>query len=142
MALAAVMSARHLPQLRHDTARALGDRRVLEQHLRGKAGGQRIGVELRIALDVAGLLDFEQPRADVRFEHRAIEALRRRLGLGADRGEASRESAQIPALTLDLSPREIFEQVVVRMHAVECRGGRVSFIEEAQIVVNEVRERL
>ncbi len=114
----------------------------MKQHLRGEARRQRIGVELRVALDVACLLDFEETRADVRFEHRAIEALVRRLRLGADRGQAPGEPAQVAPLALDLSPREILQQIVVRMHAVEGRGSRVSFVQEAQIVVNEMRERL
>ena len=39
-------------------------------------------------------------------------------------------------------PAEVLEQVVVRVNAVERRDGRMSLVQVAEVVVDEVRKRL
>ena len=70
--------ARRLAQLRQHAARALGGRRVGEQRLAGEARREDVGVELRVALPGADVLELEHARPQVRGEHAVLEPLDRR----------------------------------------------------------------
>ena len=69
---------RHLAQLRQHAARALGQRRVVEQRLPGQAGRDQVAVVLGIALPGADGLQLEQARADVGRRAPAARAAPRR----------------------------------------------------------------
>ena len=130
--------ARHLAQLRQHAARALGERRVVEERLAGEARRQRVGIELRAALPGADLLELEQPRADARFERRPLEPLDVGQPRRVDRGQPPGKPAERPDLRVNGRPAEVLEQVVVDVNAVE--GGRrgVDLVEVRQVFVDEV----
>ena len=90
--------ARHLVQLRQDATRALGQRRVVEQRLSGKAGRDQVAVVLGIALPRTDGLQLEQAGADVGLERRPLEPLRVGQPRGIDRRQPARESAELPDL--------------------------------------------
>ena len=123
-----------------DAARALGQRRVVEQHLPGEAGREQIAVVLRIALPRADGLELEQPGADVGVERRPLEPLGVGQPRGIDRGEPAREPAEIADLRVNRRPAQILEQVVVQVNAVERRVGGMGLVQPREVLVDEMRQ--
>ena len=101
--------ARHLPQLGVHAAGALGERRIVEEGLPGKAGRQRIGKELRAALESADLFELEESGADARFERRPLEPFDIGQARWVDGGEAAGKAAERPDLRIDGWPAEVLE---------------------------------
>ena len=139
---------RHLAQLRKHAARALGQRRVVEDRLAGQARREDVGVELRAALPRAHLFQLEQPRAQACVERgtlqpfeRALDALHRRQAGRVDRRKPARESSEIAHLRVNRLAAQILEQIVVEVDAVERGVGRVNLVEIRQVLVDKVRKR-
>ena len=132
--------ARDLAQLGKDAARALGERRVVEERLAGEAGRERVGKELRAAFPRADLLELEDARADARLEGRTFEPLDVGQPRRVDRGQPPGEPAERAHLRVNRRTAEVLEQVVVHVDAVE--GGRrgVDLVEVRQVFVDEVRK--
>ena len=66
---------RHLAQLGHDPAGALGLRRVGEERLAGEAGADDVGVDLGVALPGPDRLELVHPRFDVGGDDRMLDLL-------------------------------------------------------------------
>ena len=130
----------HLPQLGVHPAGALGERRVVEQHLPGEAGGQDLGVVLEALLPGPDLFELEQPRPDVRLQRGPLEP----LGVGQPGGVNGRQAPGEPAegadLAVDRLAAEVLDEIVVQVDTVERRGRGVDFVEVRQILVDEVRK--
>ena len=133
--------ARHLVQLGDDTARTLGERRVVEEDLPGEARREQIAVVLRVALPRPHRLELEQPRADVRVERGALKPLHVGEPRRIDRAEPPRERAEVADLPVDRRAAEILDQIVVKVNAVKRRVCRVHFMEPRKVLVHEMRQR-
>ena len=118
-----LQQSRGLPQLGQDPAGAFGGRRVGEDGLGGQARREDVRVEMRVALPGAHVLELEQPRPHVVGQHRQFGrfdgAKARRVDLPQPAGEAGKRAR----VGLDGLPAEVFEQVVVKVDAVETRPG-------------------
>ena len=53
-------------------------------------------------------------------------------------GQASREPAQRPHLLIDRTPTEILEQIIVKVHAVECRVCGMDLMQPGEVLINEM----
>ena len=133
---------RRLPQLREHAPRALGRRRVREERLAGEARREDVGVELRVLLPGADLLELEHAAADVRRRACGARAARRRSGRRGRFRRAGGDSRRARALRASIAvAAEILEQIVVRVNAVERGVGRMRFVEIPEQVVDEMRQR-
>ena len=128
-----------LPQLRQHAASALLRRRVGEQRLRREAHGERLRVELRAALPRSHLLELVLLRPDVRLQHGSLEPLDLAERLRAHGVEPPAEGPEVPQQRVDGRPRAVLEQIVVRVHAVASGGCREDLVQEAEVVVDEMR---
>ncbi len=54
--------------------------------------------------------------------------------------ETAREAAEVANLRVDRLTAQVLEQVIVQVHAVERRVGRMDFVEIRQVFVNEMRQ--
>ena len=131
---------RHLVELREHAPRPLGQRRVVEEHLAGEARREQIAVELGIALPGADGLELEEPRADARVERRTLQPLDVGQPRRVDRRQPPGEAAEIADLRVNRRLAEIFQQVVVKVDAVEGRVGRVGLVEPRKVLVDEMRQ--
>ena len=132
--------ARHLSQLGVHAPGALGERRVVEERLPGEAGGERVGKELRAALEGADLFELEKAGADARFERRPLEPFDIGQARGIDGRKPAGKAAERPDLRVDSRPAEVLEEIVVDVNAVEGRRRGVDLVEIRQVFVNEVRK--
>ena len=133
---------RRLAQLRPDAPRPLRDVGVGEEDLRGEAAGQRVGVEERVPLPIAGLLEGEQPAADAVGQHPLLERLLAGQAGRVDAVEAPRPAPEVADARLDGGAAEVLQQVVVQMDAVGGRFRGTGLVEMGEVLVNEMRERL
>ena len=132
---------RRLAQLRQHAARPLLDRGVVEEHLPGEARREDVGIELRVALPHPHLLELEQPRADVRPDHRVLDSLDRGQRVQPDLIEPPREARQCARLVLDGRTAQILEQIVVGVNPIEGRVRRVGLVKVRKVVLDEVNQR-
>ena len=130
--------ARHLVQLRDHPARALGQRRVVEQNLSGQAGREQIAVQLRITVPGAHRLELEKTRPDRRVERRPLGPLDLGQSRRVDRRQTTGKAGKITDLRVHRRPAQVLEQVVVEVDSVEGRVGRMRFVEPGQELVHEV----
>ena len=133
--------ARRLPQLRQDAAGAFLLGRVVENGLRREARGQRLGVELRIALPGPDVLELELASADVRRDNGVLDLLD--LGQAVRRGIASRRREK-PASALRCLSMAGRRKSSSRSSCL-CTPSivalaRVRLVEVVQVVVDEMRK--
>jgi hypothetical protein len=124
--------ARDLVELRHDAARALGERRVVEEDLAGEARAQQIAVVLGIALPGPHGFELEEARADVGVQRRPLEPFdvgqARRIDRIERRANAPRSRIWAStAARLRSSSRSSW-----KMDAVKRCVRRVRFVEHAR----------
>ena len=133
--------ARHLPQLRQDPARALGERRVVEQRLAGQAGRQDVGVVLRTALPGPDLLRARTAAPGCSASSAGRSS--RSMSVSRAGSIAARRRAKPPSvadLRVDRRTAQVLEQVVVQMDAVEGGVGGVDLVQIREVFVDEVRQ--
>jgi hypothetical protein len=70
-----------------------------------------------------------------------LDPLHGSLPIGADLIEAAPETGQGARLRLDRGPTQILEQIVVGVHAVERRIGRMGFVQVRKVVIDEMMQR-
>ncbi len=121
-----------------DPAGALGQRRVVEQHLAGKAGGDQVAVVLRIALPGTDGLQLEQAGADVRLERRPLEPLESVSRAGSIAASRRAKPPERPDLRVDRRPTQVLQQIVMKVDAVECRVGGMHLVQPREVLVDEV----
>ena len=131
--------SRHLPQLREDPPRALGERRVVEQDLTGDAGREQVAVMLRVAFPGSDGFQFVETGADVGVERGPFEALHFGQPCRVDRREPAGEPSQRADLVVNRRPAQILQQVVMKVDAVERRIGGMDLVQPIEVLVNEVR---
>src|SRR3954463_5983198 len=132
---------RHLADFRQNPARALRQRRVVEEDLPGQAGRDQVAVVLRIALPRADCLELEETRADVGVQRGALQPLDLRQPRGIDRRQPPLEPAEITALRVDRGSAQVLEQVVVQVNAVERCVGGMGLVQPRQVLVDEMGQR-
>ena len=93
--------ARHLPQLRHDAAGALGLRRVGEERLAGQADADGVGVHLRTPVPGPDRLELVHPRLDVRGDDGVLDLLDGVRCDGVDLIEAAAEAREGANVAVD-----------------------------------------
>ena len=133
--------AGRLPQLREHAAGAFGRGRMREQGLPGDARRKGVGIVLRILFPRPNLFELEHPAAQIGSEHAVLEPLGRGQPLAVDFLEPSEIPGERMRLAVDRLAAEVFQKIVVRVDAVECRRGRVGLVEILEQVVDEMRQR-
>ncbi len=93
---------------------------------------------LRIPLPRADRFQLEEPGADAAVECWTLEALDVSQARRIDGGEPASEAAECPDLLIDRTPAQILEQIIVKVHAVECRVGGMSLVQPREVFINEV----
>lgn len=113
---------------------------MAEERLTGKARGEDVGVELRVAFPGPYGFELEHATAEVRAEHALVERFDRRQTRAIDLVEAAQVAGQRAALLVDAVTAQVLEQVIVRVHAVQRRVCRVRFVEIPKEVIDEMRK--
>ena len=113
---------------------------VREQGLGGEARGQDVRVHLRILLPGSYLFDLEHPTPEMRGQHLVLERFHRREAVAVDLVEEPEIPGQRAGVVFHALTTEVFEQIVVRMDAVERGVGGMRFVEVPEQVVNEMRK--
>ena len=133
------MKPRRLAQLRQDAAGAFGGRGVREERLAGQTRRQHVGVDLRIPFPGPHCL---RARTSGRECEASIRCSRRSTPVSAcriDFIEATEIAGQRVGLAFHGMRAEIFEQIVVRVHAVQRGIGRMGLAKVTEQIVDEMR---
>jgi hypothetical protein len=133
--------ARRLTELGEHAPGPLWRRRIREERLGRQARCQYIAVELGIALPGSNVLEIEHPAADVRREHPVLEPFDRGKPLDRNLVQAPQVTGERACFGFDRLPAEVFEEIVVRVHAVQRGVRRVRLVQVPKQVVDEVRQR-
>ena len=134
---------RRLPELREDAARALGRRRVGNSAWPARLDRQNVGVvPAGSAPSVRTVLQLEASARGRGRRGSALEALDAGQLVAVDLVQPPEKPGQRPHLALDRRPPEVFEQIVVRVHAVQRRAGGMGLVQVAEVVVDEMRKGL
>jgi hypothetical protein len=131
---------RRLPQLREHSPGALGERRVLEQHLARQAGRQDLGIRLQAPFPRPHAFQLEETGTDAGLEGRTLQAFDLGQALRIDGGESTSETAELPHLRIDRLAAEVLQQVVVRVDPVEGRHRGMELVEVGQVLVDKMRK--
>ena len=83
-----------------------------------------------------------QPRLGIGGQGGVIDAFGDRNRIDGHGGETTREAVEVAYLAVDGGPAEVFEQVIVDMHAVEGGRGGLHLVAPGQVVGRKVRECL
>ena len=85
--------------------------------------------------------EVEHAAAQLRAEHAMFETFDLGQPVLTDFIEPAQVASERPCFLIDAVPTQVFEQVVVRVHAVHRGVSRMRLVQVSEQVVNKVRKR-